>query len=163
MIVHPRHGVGTVQDATTRKTADGETTYLTLLFESKDMTVMVPLDSVEEVGIRHPVTKKEAKAILALLEKDADVPQAWAERNATTTSRVQSTDLTQAALVIRDLTRHAKRIDKPLSTAENATLQECLETVSRELSLSLGMSQDDTRGLILDKVGAGEAQAAEPT
>lgn len=162
-IVHPRHGVGTVQEATTRGTGDDATTYLTLFFELKTLTIMVPLDSVDEVGIRHPSTKKEAKAILAILEEESDVPEAWAERNASTTSRMQSTDLAQASMVIRDLTRHAQRIDKPLSAAENSTLNECLDQVSLELSLSLGMSQEETRRLILDKVGAPQMSASEDT
>lgn len=152
-IVHPRHGVGTVQDAAPRGSGDSATTYLTLFFELKSLTIMVPLDSVDEVGIRHPSTKQEADAILALLEEESDVPEAWSERNAFTTSRVQSTDLAQAAMVIRDLTRHAQRIEKPLSAAENSTLEACLDQVSLELSLSLGLSQEDTRALILDRVG----------
>lgn len=160
-IVHPRHGVGTVQDAITRGSGDDATTYLTLFFELKSLTIMVPLDSVEEVGIRHPSSKKEAQAILAILEEDSDVPEAWSERNAFTLSRVQSTDIAQASMVIRDLTRHAQRIEKPLSAAENSTLEACLDQVSLELSLSLGLSQEDTRQLILDKVGVPQVATAD--
>jgi RNA polymerase-interacting CarD/CdnL/TRCF family regulator len=137
----------------TRGKGKDETTYLQLAFEEKALTIMVPLDSVDEVGIRRPSTKAEAQEILAILEESSDVPEAWAERNASTVSRVQSTEIAQAAMVIRDLSRHAQRIDKPLSTAERSTLEGCLDTVSLELSLSLGTSQAETRELILGKVG----------
>lgn len=152
-IVHPRHGVGTVQDTPTRGAGKDSTSYLKLFFEEKSLTIMVPVASVDEVGLRRPSTKDEAEAILAILEEDSDVPEVWSERNASTVSRVQSTEIAQASMVIRDLTRHAQRIDKPLSAAENTTLDTCLDMVSLELSLALGLSQDETRALILEKVG----------
>ena len=158
-IVHPRHGVGTVQEAVSRGTGDDATTYLSLAFEAKGLTVMVPVDSVDEVGIRRPSSKAEAEAILALLEESSDVPTVWAERNATTMARVQSTEIAQASMVVRDLTRHAQQSGKPLSPAERTTLDACMDQVSLELSLSLGLSQDDTRRLILDKVGEPEPAA----
>lgn len=155
-VVHPRHGVGTVRGMTSRGTGKSKTDYLELFFELKTLTIMVPLDSVDEVGLRPPASKDEAKSILAILEEDSEVPEVWAERNAESMSRMDSTDLAQAAMVIRDLTRHSDRIEKPLSSAENSTLEACLETVSLELSLALDMTQDQTKALILQKVGMGD-------
>ena len=152
-VVHPRHGVAKVQGTPTRKGAKGSESYLELFFEGKGMTIMVPVDSLDDVGIRRVATKEEADVILALLEEDTDVPAAWAERNASTTSRIQSTELVQASMVIRDLTLHARRSEKPLSAAENASLQGCLETVCTELALTLDLSPEETRELVLQKVG----------
>jgi CarD family transcriptional regulator len=152
-VVHPRHGVAKVQGTPTRKGTDGTQDYLELAFEAKGMTIMVPVDSLDEIGIRQVASKEEADEILALLEEDTEVPQAWAERNASTVSRIQSTDLLQAALVIRDLTLHARRAEKPLSAAENASLQGCLETVCSELALTLDLTPEQTRELVLEKVG----------
>lgn len=152
-VVHPRHGVAKVTGTPTRKGADGPQDYLELLIEGKGMTIMVPVDSLDEVGIRRVATKAEANDILALLTEDSEVSAVWAERNAETSSRMQSTELEQAAMVIRDLTLHAERTGKPLSAAENSSLQACLETVSTELALSLGLSTDDTRALVMEKVG----------
>lgn len=152
-VVHPRHGVATVQGIASRGAKNQKEDYLELFFEPKSMTIMVPVDSLEEVGIRSVATKEEAEAILALLEESSEVPTAWVERNATTLSRIQSTELAQASMVIRDLTRHAQRAEKPLSAAENTALNGCLDTVATELSLTLGLSEDETRKLILEKVG----------
>ena len=148
-VVHPRHGVAKVQGTATR----GKDDYLELFFEPKSMTIMVPVASLDEVGIRGVVTKEEAEAILAILEEPSDVPRAWVERNAATLSRIQSTELAQASMVIRDLTRHADRADKPLSAAESASLNSCLDTVATELSLALDLSPEETRALILSKAG----------
>ena len=156
-VVHPRHGVAQVQGTATR----GKDDYLELFFPPKSMTIMVPVASLDEVGIRGVATKEEADAILEILAEPTDVPTAWVERNAATLSRIQSTELAQASMVIRDLTRHADRADKPLSAAENASLNACLDTVSMELSLTLGLTQEETRELILSKIGAVEVEAEE--
>ena len=152
-VVHPRHGVGTVKGTSKRGSGKSATTYLEVYFDLKELTIMVPLDSMDEIGIRPPSTPEQAKAILKVLTEDVDVPEVWAERNAETVSRVKSTDITEASRVVRDLTRHAQRSEKPLSQAERAMLDECLDTVSLELSHSLGLSQDETKELILAKVG----------
>ena len=156
-VVHPRHGVAKVTGTQTR----GKDAYLELFFEPKSMTIMVPVDSLDEVGIRGVVTKDEAEAILEILEEETDVPTAWVERNAATLSRIQSTELAQASMVIRDLTRHADRANKPLSAAENASLTTCLDTVSSELALAFDISQDEARALILSKIGEIEVEAAD--
>jgi CarD family transcriptional regulator len=154
-VVHPRHGVAKVQGTPTRSGED----YLELFFEAKDMTIMVPVDSMDEVGIRRVATRDEADAILQLLSQDTEVSSVWAERNAETSSRIQSTDLAQAAMVIRDLTLHAERLDKPLSAAENASLQACLQTVCSELALTLDLTPEQTRELVLAKVGLANLEA----
>ena len=160
-VVHPRHGVATVQGIVKRGSGKSAENYIELYFGPKDMTIMLPVASLDEVGIRSPASKQEAAEILALLEEDSEVPEVWAERNATTTSRVQSTELIQSAMVIRDLTRHAERLGKPLSTSENSTLQACLDTVAIELAIALGKTEDETRELILQKVGGGNVVSTE--
>jgi CarD family transcriptional regulator len=154
MVVHPRHGVGTVRGTKTRTGRDGPADYVELFFAAKDLTIMVPVASLDEVGIRDLSTNAEAAAILAILEEPSEVSTAWSERSAATTARMKSSELAQATMVIRDLTRHAARLTKPLSAAESNALQQCLDMVSLELSLVLGLSQSDTRELILNKVGS---------
>lgn len=158
-VVHPRHGVGTVQSNGPRPGSKSTDSYVELLFPGKSLTVTLPVTSLEQVGIRALSTRPEAEAILAILEEPSEVPAAWSERNATTTSRIKSAELAQASMVIRDLTRHSERAGKPLSPAEKTQLDECLDVVSHELSLALELSQDDTRALILNKVATESASA----
>lgn len=154
-IVHPRHGIATVRGITTRGVGKRVTSYLELSCASA-LSVLVPMESVDEVGIRQLSTKREAAAILAVLGEPSDVPETWTARSASTSSRMKSTELLQASMVIRDLTRHAQRSAKPLSRAERADLDACVERVSAELSLVLELSLDDVRALILLKA-QGEA------
>lgn len=130
---------------------NGPEMYIELRIESPSLTILVPERSLEEVGVRNVSTQEEADAILAVLEAPSDVAENWSDRNASTVSRMKSTDLAQRAAVIRDLLRHRQRSGKPLSAAENRSLEHCLEMVAKELSLVLGLSESETRSLMSEK------------
>ena len=151
-VVHPHHGLAKVVGVSTRDIGNGPADYVHLEFESNGMTSTIPVASLEEIGIRPPVTAEEANVLLTILDEASEVPTEWSERSAATVSRIRSAELGQALMVIRDLSRHAARIDKPLTAAEKASLEGCLDTVTVELSLALEMSREDTRELILSKV-----------
>ena len=150
-LVHPQHGVGSVDGPPS--VASNGISYLHLFFERSSLRISIPVDSLEEVGIRALATPAQAQRILATLEESADVSEQWSERNADTIARVKSTDLDQAALVVRDLTRHEQRAAKALSAAEKGALERCMETVVQELSLSLDLTREETRELIDSKIG----------
>ncbi|MPZ72849.1 MAG: hypothetical protein GEU74_06390 [Nitriliruptorales bacterium] len=152
-LVHPQHGVGTV-DGPPSVASDGRT-YVQLFFETASLKIMIPMDSLDEVGIRRLSSVEHAQTILATLEEPAEVSAQWSERNADTIARVKSTDLDQAALVVRDLTRYEQRAAKPLSAAERGALDRCRDTVAQELALVLDLSQEDIRALIDAKIAAG--------
>ena len=155
-VVHPQHGVATVQGIVTKGVGKGRTRFLQLVFASASLKILVPVDSIDAVGIRALPTKREAAAILAVLARPSDVPETWSERTASTSSRVKSRELAQAAMVVRDLTRHIRRSGKPLSSSENAVLQTCLNSVSSELSLVWDISHDDARAVVLEQARAEE-------
>lgn len=152
-LVHPQHGVGTIDGPPT--VASNGQTYVHLYFERASLKIAIPEDSLDDVGIRRLSTPEQAERILATLEETSDVSTEWSERNADTIARVKSTDLDQAALVIRDLTRHEHRAAKALSAAEKGALDRCMDTVAQELSMVLGLSQDETRELISDRIARG--------
>jgi CarD family transcriptional regulator len=149
-VVHPRHGVARIAGTVSRDLGTACTDYFELEIVASSMKILVPVETVEEVGIRQLPTKEEAAAILGVLASPADVPATWSERSASTASRLQSTELAQASMIIRDLTRHAERSGKRLTDGEISVLETCMKSVSSELSLVLDISQDDARTLILE-------------
>ncbi|HVM00676.1 MAG TPA: CarD family transcriptional regulator [Egibacteraceae bacterium] len=150
-VVHPQHGTATVEGMVSRDVGRGPEEYLELTIETPSLTIMVPAAAVQAVGIRELSTKHEAEAILAILEEPSDVAEQWSERNASTQERIRSQDLDQAAMVIRDLSRHQRRTGKPLTLTEKGLLDRCLDMVARELALVLDLSEDDTKHLIVEK------------
>lgn len=150
-VVHPKHGPATVQGVVRKDTGDGPEDYVELRLPSpSSLTILIPERSLQDVGVRSVSTRAQAEAVLAVLGEPSDVPETWAERNRVTVSRMGSGDLAQIAMVVRDLTRHAQRAGKSLSLGEGRTLDGCLDTLSDELSLALGLSRETTMALVVD-------------
>ena len=149
-VVHPQHGAATVERIVSRNGGAGPEEYIELQALSPHLTILIPARSLDEVGVRNLSTKNEAEATLDILRAPSDIPEEWSERNAFTIARMKSTDLHERAMVVRDLTRHAQRTGKPLNAGENRALDSCLDMVSRELALALGMSEEETRARIVE-------------
>lgn len=150
-VVHPQHGTATVAGLVRKDVGKGPEDYLELHVKTNSLKIMVPADAVEAVGIRSLSTRREAEAILAILEEPSDVPVDWSQRNVSTMARVKSHELDQVSMVVRDLSRHQQRAAKPLTARERDLLDGCLDIVGRELSLALGMSEEDTEALIVER------------
>lgn len=148
VVVHPQHGTAVVKGVVTKDLGQGSTEYLELYVDVASLRISVPAASVGQVGLRSLSSKKDAEAILELLGHDSDVPIAWADRNASTVARMKSRQLDQVAMVVRDLTRHQQRIDKPLNAGEHAALTTCLNWLTRELALSLDLPEPDMMALL---------------
>lgn len=157
-VVHPEHGAAVVEGVVTRDLGQGPTEYIALYIEFGSLRILVPAGSVERVGLRSLSSRAHAEAILALLEESADVPVEWSERNTTTQARMKSNELDQAAMVVRDLTHHQRRIGKPLNMGEQNSLNICLGVLARELALSLDLPEERTRALLCERAaGRGDA------
>lgn len=150
-VVHPQHGAANVVGTVSKDVGRGPENYLELHVTATAMRILVPERSLQDVGVRDVSTRKQAEAILAVLQEPSDVSAVWSERNVTTATRMKSTDLEELAMVVRDLTRHAHRGEKPLTMGENRAVESCLDILAKELSLTLGISEQDTRALILEK------------
>lgn len=150
-IVHPQHGTATVLGLVQKDVGKGPEDYLELYIKARSLKVMVPAHAVAAAGLRSLSTKDEAEAILCILAEPSDVPEAWAERNASSMARVKSHDLGQVSMVVRDLSRLERRRERPLTMTESNLLSGCLELVTRELSLALDLSEPDMKALIVER------------
>lgn len=159
-VVHPEHGAGVVEGVVTKDLGQGPTEYLELHIDYRSLTILVPAESLEQVGLRSLSSRDDAEAILALLEEDSEAPTEWSERNTATVARMKSRELDQIAMVVRDLTRHQRRIGKPLNMGEQNALKTCLGLLARELALTLDMPESTTMAL-LEQRAAGHGQAVD--
>jgi CarD family transcriptional regulator len=160
-VVHPQHGAAVVEAIRTRDLGQGPTEYLELHVEASSMRIMVPASSADEVGLRPLASKEDAEAILAMLAESSEVPLEWKDRNTFTTARMKSRELVQVAMVVRDLMQHEQRLGKPLTLGERTSLNNALGLLASELSLSLGMSVEDTMALLSDRGSSAQALSGD--
>ena len=80
-VVYPHHGAAVIERKEKREMFGEKVEYLVLRVTHGDLTLMVPVEKAEEVGIRPPVSKDEVEDILDVLaKKDARMPSNWSRR-----------------------------------------------------------------------------------
>ena len=68
-VVYPHHGAAIVEKKEKRKAFGENTEYLVLRMTDGDMTLSVPVDKVEEVGMRWPISKEDVEDLFEVLQK----------------------------------------------------------------------------------------------
>src|ERR1043166_8836879 len=66
-VVYPHHGAGTVVKKESREVLGQKREYLTIKILHNDMTVQVPSENAEKVGLRRVIGEKEVGVVLKAL------------------------------------------------------------------------------------------------
>ncbi|MDH3301492.1 MAG: CarD family transcriptional regulator, partial [Acidimicrobiia bacterium] len=132
---------------------DGEKKkYFVLQAVHDNLTVRVPVDMVEEVGMRMPISESDVEDLFDLLSmKDVREPANWSRRFKNHQEKLKSGDVYQVAEVVRNLALREK--SKGLSAGEKSMYTRARKVLVSELSFALDVTEEDA----MDKV---EAQLA---
>ncbi len=139
-VVYPRHGAAVVEGREMRIAFGVEREYLVLRLATKGLTLMVPVDNTDAVGLRDVINDEEVAEVFAVLtKKDARMPANWSRRYKNHVEKLKSGDIYQVAEVVRNLSIRSR--DKHLSPGEKA-----LQTMARgilvsELIVAIGVDE----------------------
>ncbi|WP_170297166.1 CarD family transcriptional regulator [Georgenia thermotolerans] len=147
VLVHSHHGPATVSKIIDRKVGKGRQRYLKLDVHDADLSVGVPLDRAEELGVRALLDADGLREVFDLLlaptgEKDG----VWSRRVKNNADRLRSGDVRVIAGLIRDLTRWNQ--EKRLSFGETTMLRDALTPFVAELALVLGVDTDKATAIV---------------
>ena len=79
-VVYPHHGAAVVECLVERDILGGGRTYLRLRL-SHGLTITVPVDSAEQVGLRAVSSRKDVDGVFDLLrQKEGAMPELWPRR-----------------------------------------------------------------------------------
>ena len=150
-VVYPHHGAAIIKRKEERELLGGESTeYLVLEMVHGDLTLSVPSDKAEEVGMRPPISEADVEDLFRLIAKrDVREPANWSRRFKNHQEKMKSGDVYQVAEVVRNLALREK--GKGLSTAEKSMLERARSILVSELSFALDVSEEEA----LDKLSAG--------
>ncbi len=158
-LVYPLQGVGKVERIEERTFRDQTLLYYIVYLEVSDMTVMVPVDKTEELGIRAIVPKTEANKALKLITEDEEpIPTDWKLRYQMNLDLLKKGAVSDIATVVRAL-YHRSQI-KELPILERKLYDNALKLLVDEVSFSLGKEKDKVEAMILERLDEGVAQAA---
>lgn len=140
-VVHPQHGAATIAKKVKQEIAGEKRDYFVLEIATEQLTVMVPVDRIDEV-IRPIISKSESKKVLAVLKEEPQEAGAnWSRWYKVLNEKMTSGDIFQVAEVVRDL--NFAQQTKGISPALKRMLSKARLTLSSELSFSLEVDHEE--------------------
>ncbi len=141
-VVYPHHGAAIIERKEKRVAFGEETEYLVLKMAHGDLTLSVPTDKAEEVGMREPISQEDVEDLFDLLrKKDVREPSNWSRRFKNHQEKLKSGDVYQVAEVVRNLA--LREAAKGLSAGEKSMLVRARGVLVSELSFALDVSEDE--------------------
>ena len=152
-VVYPHHGAGTVVKKEKREVLGEQREYLTIKILHNDMTVQVPSENAEKVGLRRVIGEKEVGVVLkALTGVSTEMPKNWNRRFKHNRDKMKTGDVLELAEVVRNLS--LRDHEKGLSTGEKQMFTRAKKILASELMYALGMDEQEVEdhlyGLLLD-------------
>ena len=141
-VVYPHHGAAIVEKKEKRVLDGKRRSYLVLRVATSDLTLMVPEDKTEDVGIRQVISRKDVKKVFEVFKQPDSTPQTnWSRRYKAHIEKLGSGDIFEVAEVVRNLAYREK--EKGLSTGEKRVLQRAKEILISELSFALNIDPSE--------------------
>jgi CarD family transcriptional regulator len=156
-VVYPHHGAGTVVKRETREVLGQKREYLTIKILHNDMTVNVPSENAEKVGLRKVSDEKMVQAVVkALTGGSTEMPKNWNRRFKHNRDKMKTGDILELAEVVRNLSLRDR--DKGLSTGEKQMFVKAKKILISELMYAKGLDEEETAEW-LDEVLVSDADA----
>jgi len=143
-VVYPHHGAAVITKREKRKINGSSTEYLVLVMAHGELTLSVPVDKADEVGMRPPIGKDEVDDLFDLLaKKDIREPANWSRRFKNHQEKLKSGDVYQVAEVVRNLSLRDQA--KGLSAGEKSMFIKARSVLVSELSFALDVDEDEAQ------------------
>ncbi|MGE4611264.1 MAG: CarD family transcriptional regulator [Paracoccaceae bacterium] len=148
-VVYPSHGVGKVVSIEEQEIAGLMLEMFVISFEKDKMTLRVPTDKAESVGMRPLSSPDVVEHAMRTLKGRARVKRAmWSRRAQEYEQKINSGDLIMIAEVVRDL--HRSDDQREQSYSERQLYEAALERLTREVTAVDGGDEDAAQKKIND-------------
>ena len=141
-VVYPHHGAAVIVKREKRKVEGKSIEYLVLQMAHGELTLRVPVENADDVGMRPPIGAEEVEDLFELLgKKDIREPANWSRRFKNHQEKLKSGDVYQLAEVVRNLALRDQ--SKGLSAGEKSMFVKARSVLVSELSFALDVSEED--------------------
>tara|TARA_S200000501_G_scaffold197933_1_gene186244 strand:- start:129 stop:632 length:504 start_codon:yes stop_codon:yes gene_type:complete len=133
VVVYPKHGVGEIVKIETMEVSSIKTKFYVVKMEQSKLTIRVPLDKQEEVGLRKICSKKIVDEVFDTLKLKPKIRRImWSRRAQEYDAKIFSGEPLKIAEVVRDLFRKNSQSDQ--SYSERQMFQVAIERLAREVA-----------------------------
>jgi CarD family transcriptional regulator len=140
-VVYPHHGAALIEAIETRTIKGEQKEYLVLKVAQGDLTVRVPADNAEYVGVRDVVGQEGLDKVFQVLRAPhTEEPTNWSRRYKANLEKLASGDVNKVAEVVRDLYKNSQQPDQ--SYSERQIYRTALDRLARELAAVENIDED---------------------
>jgi CarD family transcriptional regulator len=141
--VYPAHGVATIKRIEEKDVGGKKKKFYVLQVLENQMTIMIPTDNADSVGLREIITTQEVKKVYKILkDRDVKIDQTtWNRRYREYMEKIKTGSIFEIAEVLRNL--FLLRHSKDLSFGERKMLDQAKNLLVKEISLAKQTNEAD--------------------
>ena len=140
-VVYPHHGAALIEEINIRSIKGVERQYLKLKVAQGDLTIEVPAENCDLVGVRDVIGKEGLDRVFEVLRTPfVEEPTNWSRRYKANLEKLHSGDVMKVSEVVRDLWRRER--DRGLSAGEKRMLAKARQILVSELALAEHTDED---------------------
>lgn len=142
-VVYPMHGAGVIETMESKEILGVIKSYYVLKMPIGEMKLMIPVDNVNNIGLRNIIEKDKVDKVYDILKQGAVLNDSnWNKRYRDNLIKMKTGDIFAVAQVVRDLTYRDR--EKGLSTGEKKMLVSAKQMLISEIALS---TDNDGKGI----------------
>jgi len=140
-VVYPHHGAATITAVKNRKIKGEDRKYITLNIHQSELTIELPIENVDVVGVRDVIDMDGVEAVYSVLRGEVEEETGnWSRRFKANTEKMGSGSVLRIAEVVRDLWRREQGAG--VSAGEKRMLFKARQFLVSELALALKLDDD---------------------
>lgn len=150
-VLYPMHGAGIIAGIEERVVLGEKKSYYVMNMPLGAMTVMIPVDNCDEIGVRFIITEDEGRRVLEKFRSiEIDFDDNWNRRHRENMLKLKSGDIYQVLGVVKTLMYMDKK--KGLSTSERKMMGVARQIVTSELVLTGVADISDIESIMTDTI-----------
>ncbi|NDG84170.1 MAG: CarD family transcriptional regulator [Proteobacteria bacterium] len=134
--VYPAHGIAVIKRIDERDVGGKKKRFYVLQVLENQMTIMVPTENAEAVGLRGIIANEDVSQVYTILKKrDVKIDQTtWNRRYRDYMEKIKTGSIYEISEVLRDL--FLLRLSKELSFGERKMLDQAKALIVKEISIA---------------------------
>jgi CarD family transcriptional regulator len=147
-VVYPHHGAAVIDRLEKKEMFGEKREYFVLEMEIEKLTLRVPVDGTDEVGLRKVTPAKEVPKVVKALGKIEPTTNTtnWSRRFKQNQEKLRSGDIYQVAEVVRSL--HQRDKEKGLAAGEKRMLTQSRQILASELTFSKNCDREAAEAIL---------------
>ena len=148
-VVYPMHGAGVIEAIEEKEILGARKNYYVMKLPMGEMKVLIPTDSISQVGLRGVIEKEKVPQVFVVLQgEQPEMSANWNRRYRNHLEKIKSGDIFEVAEVVRNLMLRDR--EKGLSTGESKMLETARQILISELILVQGMEHAEVISILDD-------------